>query len=67
MALNMKKTLKPRGVKTKSFKGYVDVPSRVEIPAGTRGGSAAGMIDTPRKGRNRGSRKGRIKPRSRNY
>jgi len=78
MALNMKKTIKPRGASSKTVTvGGLDSfapPSGVSAPAGTRGGSVAGIIDKPMptntggggaKGRHRGSVKGRIKPRGR--
>lgn len=52
MALNLKKTLKPRGSSSKSATtgglGSFGPPSGVETPAGTKGGSEAGKIDKPR-------------------
>lgn len=52
MPLNLKKTIKPRGGGSKSTTtgglGSFGPPSGVETPAGTKGGSSAGMIDKPR-------------------
>lgn len=80
MALNLKKTIKPRGGGSKNTTtgglGSFGPPSGVETPAGTKGGSAAGMIDKPKpmnspgggsKGRG-GNMKSRMRPKGRrNY